>query len=162
MSDTVDISIFSLTPATAAAVTYTEQPATAVTINSGLTVTDSVSLTSATVAIGTGFLATDVLAASTTGTSISESYNSASGMLTLSGTDSVAHYQQVLELGDLQLDGRGRAQRGGEADARDQHQRHRHRERHGERKCDGRHRRPAAVGHGDQPDADTSPRAGRR
>ncbi|HNL13877.1 MAG TPA: DUF4347 domain-containing protein, partial [Accumulibacter sp.] len=40
--------------------------------------------------------ASEVLAANTTGTSIAASYNSATGTLTLSGWDTVAHYQQVL------------------------------------------------------------------
>ncbi len=40
--------------------------------------------------------AAEVLAATTTGTSISASYDSSTGVLTLSGTDTVANYQQVL------------------------------------------------------------------
>ena len=39
----------------------------------------------------------DVLAADTTGTSITASYNSTTEMLTLTGTDTLAHYQQVLD-----------------------------------------------------------------
>ena len=39
----------------------------------------------------------DVLAATTTGTSITASYNSANETLTLSGSDTLAHYQQVLD-----------------------------------------------------------------
>ena len=39
----------------------------------------------------------DVLAANTTGTSITASYNSATETLMLSGTDTLAHYQQVLD-----------------------------------------------------------------
>ena len=39
----------------------------------------------------------DVLAATTTGTTITASYNAATEMLTLSGTDTLAHYQQVLD-----------------------------------------------------------------
>ena len=38
----------------------------------------------------------EVLAATTTGTNITASYNSATGVLTLSGTDTLANYQQVL------------------------------------------------------------------
>ena len=65
-----------------AAVSYTEQGA-AVTLDSGLTVTDidNTTLTSATVAIGAGFLAGDTLAATTTGTTITASYNSTLGGL---------------------------------------------------------------------------------
>ena len=40
--------------------------------------------------------ADEVLSADTTGTSISASYDSGTGILTLSGSDSVANYQQVL------------------------------------------------------------------
>ena len=39
----------------------------------------------------------DVLNFSTTGTSITASYNSTTEVLTLSGSDSIAHYQQVLD-----------------------------------------------------------------
>ena len=39
----------------------------------------------------------DVLAATTAGTSITASYNAASGVLTLTGNDTLAHYQQVLD-----------------------------------------------------------------
>ena len=81
-----------------AAVSYTEQGA-AVTLDSGLTVTDidNTTLTSATVAIGAGFLAGDTLAANTTGTSITASYNGTTGVLTLTGSDTLAHYQSVLD-----------------------------------------------------------------
>ncbi len=58
---------------------------------------DSSNLQSMTIAIsnlqdGTA----ELLAANTSGTSITASYNSGTGTLTLSGTDTVAHYQQVL------------------------------------------------------------------
>src|SRR5262249_3640668 len=39
----------------------------------------------------------DVLAANTSGTSINANYNAATETLTLTGTDSLAHYAQVLE-----------------------------------------------------------------
>src|SRR5262249_17463222 len=39
----------------------------------------------------------DVLAATTTGTSITASYNSTTETLTLTGSDTLAHYQQVLD-----------------------------------------------------------------
>jgi hypothetical protein len=39
----------------------------------------------------------DIIAANTGGTSISASYNAATGTLTLSDSDTLAHYQQVLD-----------------------------------------------------------------
>ena len=39
----------------------------------------------------------DTLAATTTGTSITASYNASSGVLSLTGSDTLAHYQQVLD-----------------------------------------------------------------
>src|SRR5262249_10124296 len=58
-----------------------------------------VNLSSATVKIvgGTFVGDGDVLAASTTGTNITASYNSTTETLTLSGTDTLAHYQSVLD-----------------------------------------------------------------
>ena len=96
VSDTVDVSDFTLKPSGTTA-SYNELGG-AVTIDATLTVSDPgiTDLTSATVAIGTGFLATDVLGDNTSGTSITASYNSASGMLILSGSDTAAHYQSVL------------------------------------------------------------------
>ncbi len=68
--------------------------------NSGATITDAESgtLASLTVAITTSGSphAGDVLTDSTAGTSITSSYNSGAGILTLSGADTLAHYQQVL------------------------------------------------------------------
>ena len=68
------------------------------TLDSGLTVTDidNSTLSGATVSIAAGFLAGDVLSATTTGTSITQSYNSATGVLILAGSDTLAHYQSVL------------------------------------------------------------------
>jgi hypothetical protein len=79
------------------AVAYTEA-GPAATIDSGLTVSDpgSTTLAGASVSIGTGFFAGDVLMAVTTGTAITASYNAGTGALSLSGTDSPADYQQVL------------------------------------------------------------------
>src|SRR5207342_948860 len=54
-------------------------------------------LQSATVSISSWLLTGDVLAATTAGTSITASYNAASGVLTLTGNDTLAHYQQVLD-----------------------------------------------------------------
>jgi len=58
---------------------------------------DNLNLASATVTISAGYFAGDVLAAVTTGTSITVSYNASTHVLTLTGIDTVAHYQQVLE-----------------------------------------------------------------
>jgi len=70
---------------------------TPVTVDPALTVTDSESTTlvSATVAISAGFSPGDVLAANTTGTGITASYSA--GTLTLSGSDTLADYQTVLQ-----------------------------------------------------------------
>ena len=80
--------------ATAAA--YTEN-AVAVVINSALTVSDvdSANLTGATVSIGSGFTTGDVLAF-TNANGITGSYNSSTGVLTLTGTATVANYQTGL------------------------------------------------------------------
>src|SRR5262249_40852939 len=60
---------------------------------------DSLTLANATVKITGGTFAGDgdVLAASTTGTSISASYNAATETLTLTGSDTLAHCTQVLD-----------------------------------------------------------------
>ena len=72
---------------------------TATTLSSGTTVSDpeSTTLVSGTVSIASGFLTGDTLAATTTGTSITASYNGSTGVLSLSGSDTLAHYQQVLD-----------------------------------------------------------------
>ena len=58
---------------------------------------DSTNLESLTVTITNQFDGSnEILSADTTGTSITASYDSATGVLTLSGTDTVANYQQVL------------------------------------------------------------------
>src|SRR5262249_1698624 len=60
---------------------------------------DSLNLASATVAIASGSFAGDgdVLAANTAGTVITASYDAGGQILTLSGADTLAHYQQVLD-----------------------------------------------------------------
>ncbi len=74
----------------------------AVDLTSSVTLTDlDQNIASATVTISANHQTGDTLAATTTGTSITASYNSTTGVLTLSGADSAAHYQTVLELGDL-------------------------------------------------------------
>ena len=71
------------------------------TLSPGLTVTDfdSANLASATIKITAGAFAGDgdVLAANVAGTAITASYNAATETLTLSGTDTLAHYQSVLD-----------------------------------------------------------------
>jgi hypothetical protein len=73
----------------------------AVTLSSTFSISDpdNLSLAGASVAVTGGTFAgdRDLLAASTGGTAISASYNSASETLTLSGSDTLAHYQQVLD-----------------------------------------------------------------
>ena len=70
-----------------------------VPIDAGLTVTDreASQLIGATVSITGNFLAGDTLAASTAGTNITAVYDNVTGVLTLSGADSIAHYQSVLD-----------------------------------------------------------------
>src|SRR5262249_21670605 len=82
----------------AASAAYIEK-APPVTLSSAATVSDddNQTLASATVAISSGFLTGDVLAANVAGTSITATYNAANGVLTLIGNDTLAHYQQVLD-----------------------------------------------------------------
>jgi lipopolysaccharide export system protein LptA len=84
----------------AASAQYTEEGG-AVTLSNAVTVTDpdDLTLSSATVRITGGTFAgdADVLAANTAGTNITASYNSATETLTLTGADTLAHYQSVLD-----------------------------------------------------------------
>jgi hypothetical protein len=82
----------------AATASYTQNDP-AVTLSSAATVSDvdNQFLQSATVSISSGFLAGDVLSADVTGTSITAIYDEATGVLTLTGNDTLAHYQQVLD-----------------------------------------------------------------
>ena len=82
----------------APSVAFTQGGAT-VTLAPSLSVSDSDSATlaNATVAITGGAFAGDVLAANTSGTSITANYNSATETLTLTGSDTLADYQQVLD-----------------------------------------------------------------
>jgi hypothetical protein len=79
---------------------YTEQAA-AVTLSGGLSIADpdNLALANATVKIVAGTFAGDgdVLGFSTTGTLITASYNATTETLTLSGGDTVAHYQSVFD-----------------------------------------------------------------
>ncbi|HSR68861.1 MAG TPA: Ig-like domain-containing protein [Acidobacteriota bacterium] len=81
------------------AATFTENGGPVSVADSDATVEDNdmSQLESATVTIRTLFDAADeVLAADTTGTSIAAAYNPATGVLTLTGPDSVANFQQVV------------------------------------------------------------------
>src|SRR5262249_46544591 len=73
----------------------------AVALSPSVTVADpdNATLVGATVHIAGGSFAGDgdVLAANTAGTSISASYDAGTETLTLSGSDTLAHYQQVLD-----------------------------------------------------------------
>ena len=68
------------------------------TLDSGITLTNigGSPMTGAVIKIASGFVDGDILSADLTGTSISASYDAATGTLTLSGADTAAHYQQVL------------------------------------------------------------------
>jgi lipopolysaccharide export system protein LptA len=77
---------------------HTGQPLT-VSPTLALADPDSLGLTSATVKVTGGTFAGDgdVLSATTTGTAITASYNSATETLILTGNDTLAHYQSVLD-----------------------------------------------------------------
>ncbi|MBC1236717.1 putative Ig domain-containing protein [Nostoc sp. 2RC] len=85
-----------ITLGSASALTYTENATTA--IDSGLTVsdTDSTNLASATVSISSGFISGEDTLAFTNQNGITGSYNSSTGVLTLTGTSTVANYQAAL------------------------------------------------------------------
>jgi VCBS repeat protein len=76
-------------------------PQHTITISPATTVSDpdSATLTNATVKVTGGTFAGDgdVLAANVAGTSVTSSYNAATETLTLTGSDTLAHYQQVLD-----------------------------------------------------------------
>src|SRR5205814_1211508 len=82
----------------AASASYTEL-ASPTTLSAGTTVSDvdSPNLASATVSITGGLLTGDTLAATTTGTSIAAAYSASTGVLSLTGSDTLAHYRQVLD-----------------------------------------------------------------
>ena len=88
-------------PSVAAGATAVYDPVTAtpVILDSTIATTDPDvrGLVGATVKIAAGFLAGDQLTADTSGTAIGASYDAATGVLTLSGTDTLAHYTTVLD-----------------------------------------------------------------
>jgi lipopolysaccharide export system protein LptA len=101
-TETISITAVNDPPALSGLVndSYTEEGG-AVTLSSGASVSDpdNLTLANATVAIVGGTFAgdADLLSFSTTGTSINASYNSSTETLTLTGSDTTAHYQQVLD-----------------------------------------------------------------
>jgi hypothetical protein len=78
---------------------YTEGQAIPPPVDSSVTVTDAdnTSLTEAHVRISSGFQTGDVLACGSCPAGITPSYNSSTGVLDLSGTDTVANYQAALQ-----------------------------------------------------------------
>ncbi|MEH2060844.1 MAG: cadherin-like domain-containing protein [Nostoc sp.] len=78
------------------ALAYTENATTA--IDSGITVSDvdSLNLASATISITSGFASTQDTLTFTNQNGITGSYNSSTGILTLTGSDTVANYQTAL------------------------------------------------------------------
>lgn len=90
-----DAPVLSVAPPAAS---YTEQAApVAVDAALNLSDVDDTNMAAASVTISPGsFVTGDTLAVVTAGTSIVANYNALTGVLTLTGTDSTAHYQQVL------------------------------------------------------------------
>src|SRR3954451_7840391 len=82
----------------AASASYTAGgDATIVSSSTNISGSTSTTLSSATVSITNGLLAGDTLAAATAGTSITANYNAFTGVLSLTGGDTLAQYQQVLD-----------------------------------------------------------------
>src|SRR5207253_2919863 len=83
------------------AVSVYAENAAALVLDGALTFTDpdvpADSVQSGTVSISSGFVAGDLLVASTTGTAISANWNAGTHVLNLTGTDTLAHYEQVME-----------------------------------------------------------------
>jgi hypothetical protein len=101
-TDTVNITVTTVNDApvvttSASNTSFTENGA-AVAVDTGLTVTDgdSANLANATVAITGGFDSTQDTLAFTNQNGITGNYNSGTGVLTLSGSSSVANYQTAL------------------------------------------------------------------
>jgi hypothetical protein len=74
--------------------TYNAAPGSSVVLDPSIGAYDGINLAGATVSIASGFQFGDTLSANTAGTNIHESY--ANGILTLTGSDTVAHYDSVL------------------------------------------------------------------
>nr|MDZ8005336.1 hypothetical protein [Nostoc sp. DedSLP05] len=82
--------------ATSSALTYTENATTAIDSGISLSDVDSANLSSATVSITNGFVSAQDILSFTNQNGISGSYNSSTGVLTLTGTTTVANYQTAL------------------------------------------------------------------
>src|SRR5262249_36613129 len=101
-TSTIDITAVNDPPtvtATETSVSFTEGANPVLSPTLSVTDVDSLGLVGATGSVASGAFAGhgDVLAASTGGTSITASYNAASETLTLTGSDTLADYQQVLD-----------------------------------------------------------------
>ena len=85
-----------ITSGSASALAYIENATT--TIDSGITVSDvdSLNLASATVSITSGFISAQDILAFTNQNGITGSYNSSTGVLTLTGSSTIANYQTAL------------------------------------------------------------------
>ena len=98
VTSTIDITAVNDTPVATAGgtVAYTEQ-ADAVVMDTSITLVDAddTQIASATVAISTGFIGGDVLAV-VAQNDISGTYNATTGILSLTGTDTVENYQTAL------------------------------------------------------------------
>ncbi|MGY0201082.1 tandem-95 repeat protein [Leptothrix sp. BB-3] len=100
-SDTVSITVNAVNDApvlaNSATLTYTENQA-ATAIDTALTISDAdnASLTGATVTISSGYVSAEDTLAFTNQNGITGSFNSSTGVLTLSGTATVAQYQAAL------------------------------------------------------------------
>jgi hypothetical protein len=99
VNDTPSVDLNGADGGTGFAATFTEDGAPVVIVGPTAVIgdVDSPNLSSATIAI-TNLLdgATELLAATTTGTAITANYVAATGVLTLTGSDSLTNYQQVL------------------------------------------------------------------
>src|SRR5262249_46338246 len=100
-SETINIVAVNNPPALSNVTAFVAVTQPTVTVSPALLVSDpdNLTLVSATVAITGGTFAGDgdVLAATTIGTSISASYDAATETLALTGSDTLADYQQVLD-----------------------------------------------------------------
>ncbi|MEH2135616.1 beta strand repeat-containing protein [Nostoc sp.] len=85
-----------ITSTSASALGYTENAITAIDSNITVSDTDSPNLASATVSISSGFVSAQDILAFTDQNGITGSYNSSTGVLTLTGSSSVANYQTAL------------------------------------------------------------------
>ncbi|WP_375471014.1 beta strand repeat-containing protein [uncultured Nostoc sp.] len=85
-----------ITSGSASALTYTENATTAIDLGITVSDTDSPNLASATVRITNGFASAEDILAFTNQNGIIGSYNSSTGVLTLTGSATVANYQTAL------------------------------------------------------------------